>query len=107
MSTNGARTRGYKTSYVDGAELDKEGGSRQGRFNSHLFRSAGILTAANARVPDSLFKRRRMADWGKDGYTKDWEEDFLSASPADQSEYFSSVGSTRNSESTSLFSLYS
>ena len=79
MSTNGARTRGYKTSYVDGAELDKEGGSMQGRFDSHLFRSAGILTAANARVPDSLFKRRQMADWGKDGYIKDCEEDLLSA----------------------------
>ena len=51
-------------------------------FGMHSFRAGGATAAANAGVPDRLFKRhgRWKSDTAKDGYVKDSEKSRLSVS---------------------------
>ena len=51
-------------------------------FGVHSFRAGGATVAANAGVPDRLFKRhgRWRSDSAKDGYVKDSEQSRLSVS---------------------------
>ena len=51
-------------------------------FGMHSFRAGGATAAANAGVPDRLFKRhgRWRSEMAKDGYVKDTEQSRLSVS---------------------------
>ena len=51
-------------------------------FGMHSFRAGGATAAANAGVPDRLFKRhgRWQSEAAKDGYVKDSEQSRLSVS---------------------------
>ena len=51
-------------------------------FGMHSFRAGGATAAANAGVPDHLFKRhgRWQSESAKDGYVKDTEQSRLSVS---------------------------
>ena len=86
-STDGGWKIGYRVSYDD----DEEFG--QGRIKRsiealipHRFCSDGIPTAANNRVPESLFIKPRKADQEKMVISRTHEE-FISASPVFHSQF--------------------
>ena len=58
----------------------KELGFDPSQFGLHSLRAGGATTAANAGVPDRLFKRhgRWRSETAKDGYVKDSREVLLS-----------------------------
>ena len=57
-------------------------GYDKSKFSLHSLRAGGASAAANAGVPDRLFKRhgRWRSESAKDGYVKDSEEALLSVS---------------------------
>ena len=78
--------RGGHLSYTRARELVKQKLSSLGydatRFSMHSFRAGGATAAANAGVPDRLFKRhgRWRSESAKDGYVKDSVQARLSVS---------------------------
>ena len=73
-------------SYTRVRELMKQKLSSMGydakKFGMHSFRAGGATAAANAGVPDRLFKRhgRWRSEAAKDGYIKDSVQALLSVS---------------------------
>lgn len=60
----------------------REMGIDASSYGLHSFRAGGATAAANAHVPDRLFKRhgRWKTESAKDGYVKDTDEEMLSVS---------------------------
>ena len=71
---------GGTISYTRIRELVKRDmGYDSDQFGLHSFRAGGATAAANARVPDRLFKRhgRWRSETAKDGYIEDSEKEML------------------------------
>lgn len=65
-------------------EFLQSAGVTHGDFGLHSLRSGGVTAAANAGVPDRLFKRHGgwRSEQAKDGYLKESMEDLLAVSKA-------------------------